>query len=193
MKTRSENIANIYLPITLAVGLLLLMACDMREKTVVAEVAPETEAIPTTLEDDVRVMVGLVAMDQEELMLSQLALQRSTNTDVTELARMMETAHTKTLAELAKLAEGQQLSIPTTLNETAEGSKTELNKLSGKEFDLKYCEMMVEGHGRAIALMEGAAENATGSDLRGWAIRTVPELRKHLDHALACQKKCEAI
>ena len=109
MKTRSENIANIYLPITLAIGLLLLMACDMREKTAEAEVVPVTESIPTTVEDDMRVMVTLVAMHNEEIALSQLALLRSTNTDVTELARMMETAHTITLAELEKLAEGHQL------------------------------------------------------------------------------------
>ena len=193
MKTRSENIANIYLPITLAIGLLLLMACDLREKTAEAEVVPVTESIPTTVEDDMRVMVTLVAMHNEEIALSQLALLRSTNTDVTDLARMMETAHTRTLAELGKLAEGHQLIVPAVLNEKAEEAKTELNKLSGKAFDLKYCEMMVEGHGRAIALMEGAAENATGSNLRGWAIRTVPALRTHQEMALVCQKKCEAV
>jgi len=192
MKARSNHLSNVIVPIALAVSLLLVIGCDMREKTTEANAEPVGEIIATTVDDDNRVIISLVAMNQEEIALSQLALQKSSHQDVTALARMLEEAHTRTLAELNKLAEDQELTIPTTLNEKAEESKTTLNKQSGKEFDLAYCQMMVEGHNRSIAILEGAAENAQSADLRGWAERTLPHLRQHLEEAKACQKKCEA-
>lgn len=195
MMTLATHFKNTHALLGVVVAVVLsLAACDLREKTIEeAHAVPAEGVIATSVDDDTRIITRLVAMHQEGIALSQIALQRSAHTDVTNLASMLETAHTRKLAELTKLAEERALIMPTVLNEKAEQSKADLDKLSGKKFDLAYCQMIVEGHGRIISLMEGAAENATDADLRGWAIRTLPELRQHLEEALACQKKCEAV
>jgi len=193
MTSFPKRINTAFASLSVLTTMLLFTSCDLWEKPGVTAATPEAEAAVEAKDDDSRVIISLVAMHQEEIALSQVALQKSNHKDVTDLARMLEAAHTRTLAELTKLAEDQSLAIPTELNEKAAASKMELNKLSGKEFDLAYCEMMVEGHGRAIARMEGASSNAKDSNLRGWATRTLPHLRQHLEEALACQKKCQAV
>lgn len=191
METRSLPIFSWYTSFTVGITLLLFTACTPPEKDFGVQAAPVEAMIATTVDDDTRVIISLVAFHNEDIILSQLALQKSANKDVMALARMMEGAHTRNRAELTKLAVDLKLDIPATLNEKAEESKAELNKLSGKDFDLAYCQMMVESHGRSIARMEGAAENATDANLRGWITRTLPQMHHHKEEALACQKKCE--
>ena len=60
-------------------------------------------------------------------------------------------------------------------------------------FGKKYSEMMVDGHKDAIELFEKASIESTDPDIRAWANATLPILRTHLEHSLACQKACAKI
>lgn len=193
MKTRHLNFTTGFAPFALAASVVLLAACDLREKSEQPQATPATATVASTADTDARRIGSLVALHQEELALSIVAVQKSTHKDVLALARMMESVHGQTIADLTTLAEKQTLTLPLTLSKTAEQSKTDLSQLTGKEFDVAYCQMMVEGHGRIIAQTEGAAENAKDADFRSWAFVNAPIMRQHLQETLACQKKCAAV
>ncbi len=60
----------------------------------------------------------------------------------------------------------------------------------GRDFDKAYCDMMVDGHKKAVDRFESAAADSKDSDIRSWANSMLPILRSHLDHAMVCQAKC---
>ena len=59
----------------------------------------------------------------------------------------------------------------------------ELSKLSGREFDRKYIEEMIDDHEEGIADVERKAENASDPDVKAWASKTLPKMRQHLERA----------
>ncbi len=50
---------------------------------------------------------------------------------------------------------------------------------------------MVDGHKKAIELFEKQSTESSDADIREWATSMLPELRKHLDHAVTVQNKLE--
>lgn len=64
----------------------------------------------------------------------------------------------------------------------------ELSKLSGRDFDRKYIEQMVDDHEDAIADVERRAENAADAELRAWGAKTLPRMREHLERAKAIKQ-----
>jgi len=195
MKKPLNHLTHIYAPLAVAIALVLFMSCEMPDNNAAAVETGEeamAETIASTVDDDSRAIVALVEMNQTEIALSRLALQKSNHEDVKALAQMLVDAHTTALAELTKLAEDRELALPTVLSDQAVETRTELSQKTGKDFDLAYCNKMVEAHEKAIARVEAVSQNAKDADLRGWATRKLPDLRKHLEEAVACQKKCEA-
>lgn len=177
---------------TVAITVLSLTSCNLLPKPENDETNFVAEDTPMAANEDSKILSELIALNQKEVVMSKLALEKSTNDDVTALATTLEMAHSTVLAELGKLAEDHALAIPTELSDKAHDAKHELDNLTGKAFDLAYCDMMVESHLRCIAMMESAAANAQDANFRGWASRTLPQLRLHQEEALSCQKKCQA-
>jgi putative membrane protein len=139
---------------------------------------------------DKQFLVDAAEINLEEIKLGQLAQQNSTTPNVKELGKMMETEHIKCLNDLKVLAEKKSIIIPTSITEEGEEAYEKLIGISGAEFDKKYCAMMVDGHKNAISAFEKATTDSNDPDIRAWASETLPSLRKHLDHALNCQKNC---
>lgn len=104
---------------------------------------------------------------------------------------MMESAHTKSLNDLNALAKKKIITIPTSATDDAKDAYEKLDKKTGADFDKKYCDMMVEGHKDAISKFEKASTKSNDSEIKEWATSMLPELRKHLDQAITCRKKCE--
>ena len=48
--------------------------------------------------------------------------------------------------------------------------------------------MMVSGHKEAISEYEKEIKETKNSDIKAFASSTLPQLRTHLEHAIACQK-----
>ena len=157
----------------------------------VAEEHNEAKFDNANKENDSQFLADAAEISLEEIQLGQLAQQKSSMSDVKELGIMMEKEHNKSLKELTALAAKKIITIPSSPTNDAINAYNKLNKKGGNDFDLEYCEMMVEGHKNAIALFEKASKESLDSDIREWASGTLPNLRVHLDHAITCQKKCE--
>lgn len=143
-------------------------------------------------ENNADFLVKAAEINLEEISLGKLAVKKSAHKDVKELGRMMETAHTKALAELTTLAAKKSISIPTEENKDAKDTYADLDGKTEKDFNKAYADKMVAGHKKAIDLFEKQSADSSDEDIRAWAASMLPELRKHLDHAVAVQKACEA-
>lgn len=175
-----------------------IVSCDNKAKTEdskeVAEDQNEAKIEGTKNENDAEFLVDVAEINQEEINLGKLAQEKGSMTDVKELGRMMEMAHTKAMTDLSALAMQKSISLPETKTEDVnEAYKKMTEKKSGKEFDKEYCDMMVDGHKKAIEKFEKVSTNSVDSDIKMMATNMLPDLRKHLEMAEMCQKKCEAM
>lgn len=144
-----------------------------------------------TKENDANFLVSAAEINLEEIQLGKLAQTNGTSTQVKELGKMMETEHSKALADLQALAAKKQITIPTTLTDDGMNDNKKLMDTKASDFDKEYADMMVSGHKDAISKFEKASTDASDADIRDWAASMLPALRKHLDMSINCQKNSE--
>lgn len=142
-------------------------------------------------EKDAQFLVNAAALNLEEIQLAQLAQQRGNSAHVKELAKMMETTHTKMQADLTALAQAKAVTIPGSPTEESKKAYEKLNEKSAADFDKEYADMAVSNHKEAVREFEKASDNAHDDDVQNWATASLPELRTHLEHSEACQEKCK--
>ena len=164
---------------------------DKKDTKDVAEEHNEKKFDDTDKEDDAKFLVNAAEINLEEILLGKLAQHNSTVIDIRELEKMMEVEHTKCLNDLTNLANEKSISIPTSATDNAEDAYKKLSDKSGNDFNKAYCDMMVKGHKDAIEMFEKESLKSNDTDIKEWAIATLPDLRRHLDHAIKCQKECE--
>lgn len=185
---------NIYsLSILALLGMGTLASCSSNNSEDSKEIAEDKneEKFSGSKEDDAEYLVAAAEINLEEIKLGQLAQTKSTTPEVIALGKMMEKEHTKALEDLKSLANRKQISIPTTITEDGQDAYDKLADKSGKDFDEKYCDMMVNGHEKAIRKIENASDKSDDVDIKMWANTLLVSLRKHLDYSTDCQEKCE--
>lgn len=125
-----------------------------------------------------------------EVELGRLAQEKAQSKDVKDFGAMMVQDHSKANDEFKTIATLKNITLPATLGEDEQKHVNEMAKLSGKEFDKKYVSMMVDDHKEDIDLFKKASEDEkTDAEIKGFATRTLPTLRKHLDAITAIDKK----
>lgn len=182
-----------FLSATAVVLTLALPSCKNPKTEDTKEVAEEhNEAkFSNAKENDANFLVEAAAINLEEIELGNLAQTRGTLNHVKEMGELMVKDHNAALDELTALAVKKQITIPTTLTDKGMSASKKLMDIKGSKFNKEYADMMVNGHKDAISAFEKASTNALDADIRNWAISMLPALRKHLDHAMTCQKECE--
>lgn len=134
-------------------------------------------------EDDSEFLVAAAEIDLMDIEIGKLAQTKSTDANVRKFADMLVADHTKSANEMKPFADRLKVSIPASITEKGKEKYDDLNKKSGRDFDEKFADMMVEGHEDAISKMEKAAEDANDPEIRAWAAGKVPSLKAHLEHA----------
>ncbi|HWZ23295.1 MAG TPA: DUF4142 domain-containing protein [Cytophagaceae bacterium] len=195
MKKNTYSPKLLYKAILITTSLFVAFSCSTEKKPEdskeMAEDRNEAKFEKTNKEKDAEFLVNVAEINLEEIKLGYLAQEKSGMKDVKELGKMMETAHSKGLKNLTELAAKKAITIPTSVSKGAEEGYEKLKAESGLQFDKDYCAAMVRGHKDAIAMFEKASAEAEDADIREMATKTIPELNMHLEHAIACQKKCE--
>ncbi len=118
-----------------------------------------------------------------EVQLSQLAKRNALNVNVKNYAAMMVTDHGVINNDLKKLAEGKKMGIPTALGKELQDRVDSLSLLSSAGFDLKFMEVMVAAHKKDVSDFEKATTTLKDQDLKAFAVKNLPTLKKHLTEA----------
>jgi putative membrane protein len=132
-------------------------------------------------------MVNVADVGMTEVKLGQMAKEKAHSKRVKEFGAMMVEDHTKAAAKLKDLAAKKNVTLPSKIGEDHQKKIDELSKLSGKDFDKKYMDMMEDGHESTVKDFEGKADNSD-PDVKAFVNGTLPTLRMHLDSAKAIKK-----
>lgn len=155
----------------------------------VAEASNEAKFDTTDKEKDAEFLVKAAEANLEEIELGQLAQQKSKKVDIKELGKMMEVQHRQYYIDLTDLAHQEKITVPTAPNNNVENDYKVLSDKSGPDFDTTYCDMIIDGHKKMIAILEKESAKSNSTLIKQWASTTLPALRIHLEHAIACRKK----
>ena len=147
---------------------------DSTEKT-----HPNTN-IATSGDDD-KFAVDAANGGMAEVVLGELAQQKTKNDDVRNFAQMMVMDHSKANEELKKIAADKKITLPDSINNEESKLKAELAAESGTDFDKAYVNAMVDDHKKDIKDFQEAANKVKYPAMQAFIKNTLPVLQKHLD------------
>lgn len=131
--------------------------------------------------DDIQFADKAAIAGMTEVGLGKMAVNRTSNQKIREFAHMMVADHGKANTELIELAKKKNITLPGTLDTEHQKMTDSVSKLSGTDFARAYVNAMVEGHKKALALMQNEATNGKDVDLKAFAAKTAPVVQRHLD------------
>jgi putative membrane protein len=124
-----------------------------------------------------------------EVELGKVASTKATNPEVKKFAQMMVTDHSKANEELKALATKKGIALPAELDSSHKSMLDDFKGKAAASFDKDYVDDMVDDHEKDVAAFENKAKNATDPDIKAFAEKTLPTLRKHLEAIKALHSK----
>jgi putative membrane protein len=118
-----------------------------------------------------------------EVKLGELAERNSASSEVKEFGAHMVKDHTRLNKELGSAATSIGLTVPTDLSEDQKAEYTKLSKLSGKNFDKEYIDLMVKDHTEDLAAFQKAESTAQDPKLKMAISSAIPVIQEHLNMA----------
>lgn len=123
-----------------------------------------------------------------EVELGKLALKNAENAEVKKFAQMMIDDHGKANTELKVLAAKKNVTLPADMG-SHKSDYDSLSKVKGADFDADYVDGMVEDHEDDVEAFEKQANSSSDPDVKAFAAKTLPTLKKHLEAIKAIQAK----
>jgi predicted outer membrane protein len=117
---------------------------------------------------------------QSEISLSQLALQRASDERVKKFAQTMIDQHTVLNQQLAGLAQGKNITLPSEPTADQASDTARLTAASAADFDRIYMQINVAVHEKDLAAFRLQAKQGSDADIRKLADAVVPLLQLHL-------------
>ncbi|HMJ08125.1 MAG TPA: DUF4142 domain-containing protein [Pyrinomonadaceae bacterium] len=124
-----------------------------------------------------------------EVELGKIAAAKATNADIKKFGQMMVDDHSKANAELKALAAKKGKTLPAEPDSSHRSVIDSMKAKTGADFDEDYVDAMVDDHEDDVAAFEKEAQNGTDADVKAFAAKTLPTLKKHLDAIKAIQAK----
>lgn len=126
--------------------------------------------------------------NQSEITTAQLAQQKAQNSEIKDLAKMIEQDHQQAQAKLQTIAQAHGVTLDQTPGWSQRRAQSKLEKLTGADFDQQYAKDMLEDHVTDIKKFQKASQQIEDSDVKQYAQDTLPELQKHLQQSETAAK-----
>jgi putative membrane protein len=118
-----------------------------------------------------------------EVELGKLAQQKGNSEAVRNFGERMVNDHSKANDQLMHLAKDADPSIPKEPDPEHTRIRDELNKTSGKDFDVAYMASQIQDHQKTVNLLLWAITFAQSAELTKYAADTLPTVMEHLEIA----------
>lgn len=138
---------------------------------------------------DAKFMMMAATSDMNEIGLSRIALEKSSNEEVKRMAQMMIDDHTKSSEELKPIAMSKNVMLPATPDAKHQAMMTKMQAMSGMDFDMMYIKAMVKDHEKAVKLHQKESTGGKDADAKAFAAKTLPVVQMHLSMAQSMQNK----
>jgi putative membrane protein len=154
-----------------------------------ASASPASATTSTTkaagqMSDADRQFMMMAAKDgMKEVHMGQMAAQQGQSAEVKKMGQQIAADHTKANQQLMAIAAKKGIK-PDTNHKMEKMSKRDM-----KNFDQAWIGMMVNDHQKDIAAYERQAQQGADPDLKSYAKKTLPVLKKHLKMVQQAQKK----
>lgn len=131
---------------------------------------------------DTSFITKAIRANQHEIMMAQLAVQRSTSAEVKELAQRLITDHTQLLQELQNLKGSNANSNNNTMNngEDSTGINAMYNNISGITFDRQWVGDMIAGHQKTLSDFRTELNTTSDTNLKILINNALPAIQQHL-------------
>ncbi|MDQ3016587.1 MAG: DUF4142 domain-containing protein [Bacteroidota bacterium] len=157
-----------------------ITSCGDDQATIPQAAAAQVNPADLTRENDSRFLIRAVEMKYEQVMLSKLAQQRSSNENIKGFAKMIEDANRAEKSALASLAISKSISVPGIPTKTAQAAYDSLNRASIEDFDFKYVRLVIQGYSDEINHFELATTSKIDPDIQAKAAGMLSDMRLHL-------------
>jgi putative membrane protein len=124
-------------------------------------------------------IANAVASNYADIKFARLAISRSENKKVKEIAKTLADDHSKVLNGLICFAHKRGIVIPAEENFEAKRTISSLEK--DDQFDRHWCSELLDKHETALKQFEYMWEQTEDLELREWINNTLPELIAHLE------------
>lgn len=124
-----------------------------------------------------------------EVEAAQVAQKSGSSKEVKDLATTILNDHNKANAELKRIAQGKNITVPTSMMPEHQSHLDMLRAKTGAEFDRAYLEMMDQDHAKDIEMFRQASTTLTDAELKAFATKTLPVLQKHHERVKAARNK----
>lgn len=142
-----------------------------------------------------RIIKVLEVINTNEINVNNVALQRSSNPQVKDFAKMMVNAHTQNLQAFQALAQRLDITPVSTsksdsLQTRGEKEVKALNSVASDKFDTTYVNAMVKAHQAALKLIDNKLlPNATNPQVKTLLTSTRATVDQHLQMAQKLQSQ----
>jgi predicted outer membrane protein len=114
-----------------------------------------------------------------EIMTSQLAMQKSKNAQVRQIAQQMVTEHSRAQSELIPIMQRRGVPVPTTVGAMHTATFQQLQRARGNNFDQLYMAAQAEAHEETVSLYQAALPMVNDPDARAYITRNLPPVVGH--------------
>lgn len=149
--------------------------------TAKADTAKKDSSASAVDKDDAKFAVAAANGGMAEVELGTLAQEKAVNAKVKDFGSMMVKDHSKANDEMKALAKSKGITLPDSIDSKEKKVKSDLSAKSGADFDKAYVSNMIDDHKEDIKEFEDAAKNVKDSELKAFAVKTLPTLKMHLD------------
>jgi putative membrane protein len=163
---------------------LFLIACGPTEKEDSVEIAQDKNIENFGTRDgemDANFVVTIVEESYAEIKLAQLAMSKSTNPELKNIANTVENDYSKVLNELKDFSYKKGIAIPVEESTSIKNDIQKLQKEDRNEFDRQWIKTTKNQHESMIKKFELTLKKTQDEELKSWIINALPDLRSHLD------------
>ena len=114
-----------------------------------------------------------------EVKSSQIALQKTHNMQVMNVARRMVKEHSAANAELKTVAQDNKMTLPTDTDPMHKAVISKISGLSGAAFDKAYMASQEKAHTQTVELFEKEISTGKNAGLTAFASKNLPEIEDH--------------
>lgn len=142
--------------------------------------------------DEVNMLAHEHAVNQREIAAGKLAMKLGATKAVRDFGKQLVDDHTQADARISTLAGQKTVTIGDDVplseiekqrTQDLQNDMVQLETITGRDFDQKFLQMMVDGHTREAARVNMYMAQATDGDLKSTLTELKPVMQKHADTA----------
>lgn len=148
----------------------------------IQKISAHEEVVAEDTTEDTSFISKAIQANQHEIMMAQLATQKSSSAEVKELAQRLITDHTQLLQQLQNLRGSNTSNNSSTMNSIADstGINASYNNISGITFDRQWVSDMIAGHQKTLSDFKTELTVTNDTSLKALINTALPTIQEHL-------------